>query len=354
MSRKIIYLFLVYNIIMFKKKKKQLDFLAIGDVVIDAFIQLQDAETHCDIDDNNCKISMNWGDKIPYKKLTVVAGVGNAPNAAVSAARLGLNSGILTHIGQDRHGQECLDSFKNNKVDTSVVQTQNGKDTNYHFVLSFNAERTILIKHEEFNYDLKSHLQNSPAPRWVYFSSVGEDSMQYHADIASYVKDNPEAKMAFQPGTFQISLGPEKLKDIYQNTELFFCNVQEAQKILKTDQSEVLELLKEMRDLGPNIVCITDGPNGAYAYDGTDAWFHPIYPDPSEPKERTGAGDSFSSTFTSALAYGMSLDQALAWGPINSMNVVQHIGAQEGLLTKEKLEEFLANAPADYKAKKIN
>jgi hypothetical protein len=51
---------------------------------------------------------------------------------------------------------------------------------------------------------------------------------------------------------------------------------------------------------------------------------------------------------------GLTPDQALMWGPINSMSVVQKVGAQEGLLTREKLEEFLKNAPEDYKPKKIN
>ncbi len=27
-------------------------------------------------------------------------------------------------------------------------------------------------------------------PSWVYFSSVGEDSLQYHHDIAKWVRDN--------------------------------------------------------------------------------------------------------------------------------------------------------------------
>jgi hypothetical protein len=36
------------------------------------------------------------------------------------------------------------------------------------------------------------------------------------------------------------------------------------------------------------------------------------------------------------------------------MSVAQKIGAQEGLLTREKLEEYLKNAPAEYKTKKIN
>ena len=103
-----------------------------------------------------------------------------------------------------------------------------------------------------------------------------------------------------------------------------------------------------MRSLGPNIVCITDGSNGAYAYDGEHAWFMPIYPDPAPPVDRTGAGDSFSSTFTSALALGHDIPTALSWGPINSMSVVQYVGAQEGLLSLQKLQEYLMKAPEDY------
>jgi len=35
------------------------------------------------------------------------------------------------------------------------------------------------------------------------------------------------------------------------------------------------------------------------------------------------------------------------------MSVVQYVGAQEGLLTQTKLEEFLNNAPEHYKPEKI-
>lgn len=333
---------------------KQIDFLAIGDIVVDAFIELQDAKVHCDINNDNCTISMRFGDKIPYKNLKVVNGVGNAPNASVSAARLGLNSACLTHVGDDQHGKDCLDSLRKNQVDTALIQTQEGFDTNYHFVLSFDAERTILIKHSEFNYDFPSVIQNIKSPRWIYFSSVAPNSLHYHQQIADYLRKHPETKLAFQPGTFQINLGAEKLKELYQHTEVFFCNKEEAQKILQTTDSEILTLLQNIHKIGPKIVCITDGPEGAYAYDGENAWFHPIYPDPKPPVERTGAGDSFSSTFTAALALGKSIPEALSWGPVNSMNVVQHIGAQEGLLTRGELEYYLKKAPENYKANQIH
>lgn len=334
-------------------KERKIDFLAIGDIVTDAFIELQDAEVHCNINNDNCMLSMRFGDKIPYKEVHVVAAVGNSPNASVSAARLGLASAVMTHIGDDDFGKEDIEELNKRGVSTDFVTVENGKKTNYHYVLSFNAERTILIKHENFSYDLHKQLKGL-VPQWVYFSSVGENSMNYHHDIAQWIKDN-NIKMAFQPGTFQISLGAEKLKDIYEASEVFFCNVEEAQKILKTDTRDIKKLLLTMHQLGPKIVSITDGPDGAYAYDSynDEYWFHPIYPDPQPPVERTGAGDSFSSTFTVALSLGKSVAEALSWGPINSMNVVQHIGAQEGLLSKEELEKYLTNAPDHYKPEKI-
>jgi sugar/nucleoside kinase (ribokinase family) len=158
-------------------------------------------------------------------------------------------------------------------------------------------------------------------------------------------------KLAFQPGIFQMQFGTEKLKEIYARTDLFFCNVEEAQRILGETSHDLPMLMKKMAALGPKQVAITDGINGAYAYDGTDCHFMPVYP--HVPFERTGAGDAFASTMVSALAMGKSFAEALSWGPINSMSVVQYVGAQKGLLSREKLEEYLKNAPTEYVLKKI-
>ena len=69
-----------------------MDFIAVGDTVVDEFINLKEAHVSCDINHQDCTISMKWGDKIPYESATIVPAVGNAANAAVAAARLGLAS----------------------------------------------------------------------------------------------------------------------------------------------------------------------------------------------------------------------------------------------------------------------
>lgn len=331
---------------------EQLDFVGIGDTVVDAFIRLREA--HVDnghhVDTQAREICMAFGTKIPYEFVKVIYAVGNSANASVAASRLGLKSALISNLGKDDDGEKCMQSLKNDGVDTRYMKMYEGMKTNYHYVLWFGDERTILIKHENFPYTLPLE---TPGPRWLYLSSLNEQSLPFHHEIAAYLATHSETKLAFQPGTFQIKLGTEVLKDLYVHTEVFFCNVEEARLILKTDEPEPKKLARMMTALGPKIAVITDGPKGAYVFDGTDVWFMPVYPDPAPPYDRTGAGDSFASTFIAALALGKTPAEAITWAPINSMSVVQKVGAQEGLLSREALEKYLADAPETYKTVKL-
>lgn len=328
---------------------KPIDFLAIGDIVVDAFIKLKDAHVTCNINHENCELCMKFGDKIPFESVDVINAVGNSANAAVSAARLGLNSALMTNVGGDRYGAECIETLKKEGISTKFVTTHKNMPTNYHYVLWFGDERTILVKHQDY----PRSFPDIKEPKWIYLSSLGGNSEAFHHEIARYLEKHPNVKLAFQPGTFQMSLGIEKLRDIYKRANIFFCNKEEAQRILKTTESDIKKLMEMLRAVGPKLVVLTDGPNGAYAHDGTKAYFMPLYPDPKPPFERTGAGDAFASTFTIAIAKGKSLEEALLWAPINSASVVQDIGAQRGLLNEKQLGDWLAKAPNDYKPRAL-
>lgn len=331
--------------------KKQLDFLGVGDVVIDTFLELIDAWIEDDNPEKKKELCMHFGGKIPYKSEVVVPGVGNAMNAAHAAMKLGLEAGVLTNIGDDDNGRMILDAFEKAGIDTAGVTTHRGHGSNHNYILRYKEERTILVHHNEYEYKLPKNLK---APKWMYLSSLAHNSLPHHYEIVEFLKKNPETKLAFQPGTFQMKLGREKLSELYKLSYVFFCNKEEAQKILKKPkENNIKRLLKGLRATGPKIVVMTDGPRGAYVYDGNVFLKGNMYPDPAPPVDRTGAGDSFSSTFTVALAMGKSLEEALMWGPINSMNVVQYIGAQEGHLTKRQLLALLKKAPKDYKPIRI-
>jgi ribokinase len=326
----------------------QVEVLSVGDVVSDAFIKLLDDKAWSYVDENGTKVlAMEYATKVPFDHAVIVEGVGNAANAAVSLTRLGLKCGFVTNVGEDKYGRGIIAALHTNKVDTRWVTVNPGKLSNYHYVLWYKEERTILIKHEEYEY-MWPNLRKKEAPKWIYFSSIAENSLEFHDDMADWLEENPEVKLAFQPGTYQMKFGAERLKKLYQNTDILVLNKEEAAKVGGGKKDDVHDLFNKLHELGPEIVCITDGPNGAYASDGSKRWFMPIYPDPAPPYERTGAGDAFASTFTAALMKGKSVEEALSWGPINSMNVVQHVGAQEGLLNEKDLVELLEKAPDWY------
>ncbi|MBI5003509.1 carbohydrate kinase family protein [Candidatus Kaiserbacteria bacterium] len=365
----------------------QYDFVAFGDIVIDAFIKLQDAEEL--VNHGVRELCVRFGEKVPFESVTEVLSVGNGPNAAVAAHKLGLASGLVVHVGDDQNGERCIADLRARGVDTSLISVDAGFKTNYHYILQFGPERTILIKHELYPYKLPAF---ETAPKWFYLTSLPLETLDHQLEIARYVKANG-VKLAFQPGTFQIKLGAEALKEVYSVTEIFFCNKEEAQKILGTEESDIKKLMEGIRALGPKIVVVTDGPSGAYisyveesaggtqrdavqgagrtisgdVQSGTateivgprnaemrplsaSCWHMPMYPDPAPPVSRTGAGDATASTCVAYIIKGLEPKEALMRGLINAASVVQGVGAQTKLLTDAEVEEWYAKRPADFVA----
>lgn len=330
-----------------------LEVLAVGDVVTDAFIKLFDNRAHTYKNNFGQWLAMPFGSKVPFEAAEIVEGVGNAANAAVCFARFGIHSGLVSNVGGDSYGRDIINALEDKRVDTRFVRINRGKLTNYHYVLWYKEERTILIKHEEYNYQWP-RFTKADVPKWIYFSSISKNALdKYHDMVVDWLTDNPEVKLAFQPGTFQLEAGAARLKALYKRTEVVVMNREEAVMVTGKDHKDMASLIDGLHALGPKIVVVTDGPAGAYASDGTNRYKMPPYPDPKPPFERTGAGDAFASTLVAALIRGNTLEGALQWAPISSMNVVQHTGAQEGLLTEEKLESFLRKAPANYKPERF-
>jgi sugar/nucleoside kinase (ribokinase family) len=325
------------------------DFVAIGDITTDAFIKLKDAEEM--MNHGTRELCVRFADKVPFEEVIEAVAVGNAGNAAVAAAKLGVSSALITRVGDDQNGKNCLAELERKHVSQEYIGVEPGHPTNYHYVLWFGAERTILVKQNKFTYALPPGFE---PPRYIYLTSLGEYAKDFHHEIAAFCKAHPETKLAFQPGTFQMKLGAQELKDLYEVTEIFFCNKEEAQLILGSQSADVKELMQGLRALGPKIVVVTDGPNGSNILDAEGkSWHVPMYPDPAPPVSRTGAGDATASTTVSYLLKGLPVHEALMRGLINAASVVQGVGAQTKLLTDAEVEDWYAKRSADFGAVEI-
>jgi sugar/nucleoside kinase (ribokinase family) len=319
------------------------DLISVGDNATDAFIKLSEAELNCDINRPECKICMRFAAKIPYESVTEVSAGGNSSNVVLGSAKLGLKTAYLSNIGDDDNGKKTLAKLSEAEVDTTWVKQNASVPTNYNYVLWYADDRTILVKHENYSNEWPKDLTPST---WLYLSSVSDHDFSFHEKLSAWLIDNSEVKLAFSPGTWQLKKGKEKLKDIYARTEIFFGNKQEAEKVvgdeLRSPTSGSLEvglrkLAEAVKLLGPKIVVITDGENGAYCLDKEDKlWFMPTLN--AKAFERTGAGDGFASAFLSAIFYEQPIGIALTWGSVNASSVVAQIGPHAGQLTREEIE----------------
>lgn len=328
----------------------KIDLISIGDNATDAFIRLSEAELNCDINRPECKICLRFASKIPYESVTEVPAGGNSSNVVLGTTKLGLQTAYLSNLGNDNHGSDTLTKLASAGVNVDLVTKQLGAKTNYNYVLWYQDDRTILVHHQKYNYVWPEQIET---PTWVFLSSVGDENLSYHQSLVNWLQANPEIKLAFSPGTHQIKVGVEKLRDIYARTEILFCNKQEAEKILGApllrDQTSsepevwsLRSLAEGLKKLGPKIIVITDGEAGAYCLDQeNNLWFMPTLND--KAFERTGAGDAFASGFLSAIFYNQPAESALAWGATNASSVVTQIGPHAGLLTREEIETKIKN-----------
>jgi sugar/nucleoside kinase (ribokinase family) len=315
------------------------DLISIGDVAIDTYIFLKDAQVL--EKDGERFLAVRFGAKIPMGSSFSAVG-GNAANNAVGSARLKLKTAIYTNVGNkdiDAADDRIKAQLKKEGVDIGYVLESWDLQSNHHIVLDYKGERTILTNHQSWKFKLPD-LDRS---RWVYLTSLSPSYVQSNIieQIISYI-DRTGARLAYQPGTFQIKQGIKKYTKLLSLSEIFFVNLEEAKTLLGYGvgrKVDVRKLLKGLLDHGPRKVIITDGVEGSYGYDGEGFYKLGIFP--AKLLDMTGSGDGYATACAVGLFYGKELPEAMRWGAANGASVVEQIGPQAGLLTYSQMQEKL-------------
>lgn len=325
------------------------DLISIGDAAVDHFFQIEDAHVMASLKYAEKQLCLNYGDKIPVEQYLQTLG-GNNGNNAVGAARLALQTAVYAHIGDDLGGKKILENFKEEGVDTRYLAINKGRSSNISVLISFQGERTILVYHQDWHYSLPD-LERT---RFVYLSSMASSFVQSEVikQLENYL-ERTGAFLVWNPGDYQLKYGVKKFPKLLSLTKLLVVNVQEARDILKVGgekRMEIRKLLKELADLGPKMVVITDGKKGSYGFDGDKYYKLDVFP--AEVVDMTGAGDSYATGVLAGLFYGKDLTEAMRWGAAGGASVVEKIGAQAGLLTYKEMLAKLKEYPKIV-AKKI-
>lgn len=313
-----------------------IDLLTIGDSSIDLYMKIDSESGLAESNDTESpKICFFHGSKIPVEHFeTSIAG--NSVNVAVGCKTLGLNTAVYSELGQDANAEEIIDGLEKLNINTEFCIMNEGKPTNVHAVVVYGGERTIFSYHDKRDYKIRDWEK----PKWIYYTSMGPGFEEFQKELVQYIKNNPDIGIAFNPGSVHMKKGVEAFKNFLEVTHVLFVNKEEAINIVGKEMS-IEELHKSINSMGPKISVITNSKEGATAYDGENFIHSDIYSDERNVVDKTGAGDSFSSGFLSALFYGKNIREALSWGIINSGNLIKEIGAIKGLSDRETIEKII-------------
>jgi len=305
------------------------DIITVGSATVDAFAHTDPTQSEIVNLHHHKDIAYPLGAKILIRELQFFTG-GGGTNSAVAFSRLGLKVAYLGKIGKDDNGKTISDCLFNEKVE--FIGTY-GQISGYSVILdSIEDDRTIFIYkgcNDDFKInDIDFRIIDS---KWLYLSSMMKDSFHTQQKIAEYAK-RKGIKIAYNPSLYIVKNGARGLRNILKCTNILVFNKEEAQALTGDNTGNIFNLLVEIAKLGPKMVVITDGHNGAHCYNSEDGIVYSAKPIPVKVVETTGAGDAFASGFVTGIMLGKDIVYSLKLGMINAESLITGLGAKTKLL----------------------
>lgn len=343
------------------------DIVTIGSATMDVFVECDDANIVSVFTKNHKSefMSYPYGAKIEITDFASNTG-GGGVNTALNFANLGFITSAICKIGDDIYSQGVLEALNRSTLDISNIIQDKSVSTGFSIILlSFQGDRTVLaqrganstLKKSEINFEAIRHA------KLLYVAPLSGESNKVLGTIVDFAKDNG-VKVCFNAGTTSLKRGFEYIKKIIDNAQIVVMNKEEASMCTKIEvrpdniresyskeiiHPDIQAMLKKLKINEEQVIVITDGKEGAYAYDGKTFYQCPNFP--AKVVSTLGAGDSFASTFCAAMQRtNLSIGKSLTYAAVNSASVVSKFGASEGFLTFEEIEEKLkANPEFTYK-----
>lgn len=286
---------------------------------------------HDDFNFKNNNISI--GEKVLIDQVSYQIG-GSGTNTAVTFARHGHQSILISNVGDDQAAEAIKDFLIDENVDTSYLN-QVSSQTGVSVVLldskSANATTmTCLGASSKYN-NLSASDLNLANPDWLYITSLNGD-MNILLDFIEQAKAN-QIKIMWNPGIAELKQ-QKKVLGLLPDIDVLILNQKEAKLLV---QGEILEELITHLAAYTKTVIITAGSMGSIATNGRETYRLAEY-EAQKIVDYSGAGDAFGSGFLAATLDGYNFKDSLIAAAANATSVISYIGPKKGILSaNEKL-----------------
>lgn len=334
----------------------------IGSATMDVFVECDKANivSVCAKDRSAEFMSYPYGAKIDMSNFSSNLG-GGGVNTAMNFDALGYDTSAIFKIGDDIYSSGILEAFKKTNVNLDNIVQDKSLSTGFSIILvSFQGDRTVLanrganalITIDDINFDALKEAN------LLYIAPLNGESNKVLEPLVKFAHEN-DIIVCFNAGTTSLKKGFDDIKKILTTSNVVVMNKDEAMMCTgievrpdtKTEKyskeiihPDVKAMLEKLKVADYQVIVITDGGKGAYAYTGNKYFYCPTYP--SDVISTLGAGDAFASTFCAAMAKTeFDVGKSLMYGSVVSASVVSKFGATEGLITFDEIEKRLAQNP---------
>lgn len=326
--------------------------------------------------DNTACLVIPEGKKLEISMLEHFSG-GGATNSAASFVKLGCDATALFKIGSDQAGTFITNDIKTYGITPAAVTSSTEPTGTSFIVMSPSGNHPILVDRGANTTLSENDIphQTVQSADVIYVTSLSGAAANTFPAIARAARDN-NIVLATNPGTSQLSENPIPLRDSLSLVGILILNAYEAKLLMETmkdhfniqctkkhpitatsprlltegvlcneQKCTLYHFFEAMLSHNIRMVVVTNGAEGVYVATASRLLFHPSLKE--KITSSVGAGDAFASCFVASIVQGIPVEQAIAYGVINSANVLKHTGAKTGLLTQAELEARYKQLPGN-------
>lgn len=259
----------------------------------------------------------------------IECGGGPASNGAYLLAKWGMNTTMMSAVGDDYYGSQIIHEFEKVNVDTQYIEVHSGYMTPSSYIIAnmSNGSRTIITSKKD------------PIRKLDYSGNIEADLILVdgeHPETAKRVLEaNPNAISVLDAGRLTDDTKMLGKLVTYVVCSKTFAEKFADRKIDVNNQESLIYCYEKLKDYFQNTIVITLEENGSF----TMLDQYTIIPSIKvKALDSTGAGDIFHGAFTYFIGNGYSLKDAIHYASITGGISVTRIGSRYSI---PELEEVL-------------
>lgn len=247
-------------------------------------------------------------------------------NFSVALARLGLSVGYVTRVGQDEFGRCVLASMREEALDTRLVKVDPERRTGVYFK-EYNGLGDPLVYYYRDGSAASAMGPDDIDPsyldgaRLVHVTGITPLLSETCREATEKLFEAASARnvpVSFDPNVRLKLVAknrvPEAMLTFVRQARVLFMNEAELDLVLGVE--DPLDAARELKGVGPELLVVKHGANGATAVDlatGRTAAGAPFQPG-RRYVDPVGAGDGFDAGFVFGYLRGWSLEESLRLG----------------------------------------